>query len=96
MLQATRTHLARRLLASTLRRPHRELPLLLCPSSSSSPTAAAHRAPAYRLNSKLVARTALDARRTFSSTTTPRALFLKPFVLADIGEGITEVEVVKW
>ncbi|TNY16907.1 2-oxoacid dehydrogenases acyltransferase-domain-containing protein [Rhodotorula diobovata] len=96
MLHAARTHLARRSLASTLR-PHRSLlPLLPCSSSSSSPTPAAHRAPAYRLDCDLSARTALEARRTFSSTTTPRAPSLKPFVLADIGEGITEVEVVKW
>ncbi|SCV71661.1 BQ2448_3249 [Microbotryum intermedium] len=34
--------------------------------------------------------------RSFASTSTKHATISKPFLLADIGEGITEVEIVKW
>lgn len=41
-------------------------------------------------------RSALAPARAFSGSTSLGITYLKPFLLADIGEGITECEIVKW
>ncbi|GAA5894895.1 hypothetical protein JCM8208_006099 [Rhodotorula glutinis] len=99
MFSTARAHAPTRLLRRQLTTSTRlGRPLLLAlpraagTSSSSAPSE--QRAPTSRLGTR-ASRPAHDTRRLFSSTTA-RDRERKPFVLADIGEGITEVEIVKW
>ncbi|GAA6057324.1 hypothetical protein JCM3770_001091 [Rhodotorula araucariae] len=80
--------------------PARAQPLLRRPLSlaASRPHLAqdllAPRSAAYR--GSLRQRLGVELDRRLLSTTAPAAGPLKPFILADIGEGITECEIVKW
>ena len=96
MLKTARAHaqpmlLRRQLTTSTrLGRPL----LLVLPRGGTSSCAAAP-ARQGQLATRVTPSPAHGTTRLFSSTTA-REGERKPFVLADIGEGITEVEIVKW
>lgn len=102
MLKTARAHaqsmLLRRQLTTSTRLGR---PLLLAiprasTSSSSSTASAGQQGPALRhRHAAIGASPPHGTARLFGSTTT-REGERKPFVLADIGEGITEVEIVKW
>ncbi|GAA5894875.1 hypothetical protein JCM8208_006093 [Rhodotorula glutinis] len=98
MFSTARAHVPSRLLRRQLTASTRlGRPLLLAlprASTSSSSAPSEHRAPTSRLGT-CAPRPTHDVHRLFSSTTA-REGERKPFVLADIGEGITEVEIVKW
>ncbi|GAA5859351.1 hypothetical protein JCM9279_006704, partial [Rhodotorula babjevae] len=92
MLKAARAHALLRRQLTTSTRLDRPLLLLAGTSSSSSTAPVDRRAP----SPWLVAPAPPPASTRLFSSTTARERERKPFVLADIGEGITEVEIVKW
>ncbi|KPV73063.1 uncharacterized protein RHOBADRAFT_38717 [Rhodotorula graminis WP1] len=96
MLQTARAHvptlLLRRQLSTSTRLGR---PLLLAHPRGSTSSSAAAPARQGQLATRLTPGPAPSTTRLFSSTTV-REGERKPFVLADIGEGITEVEIVKW
>jgi len=97
MLKVAQAHAPTSLLRRQLATPTRlgrPLVLLASASSSSSTASIGQQAPVLRL-ATLAASPSCTTRRLFSSTPAHKGE-RKPFVLADIGEGITEVEIVKW